>query len=129
LSKPLEYTDEINTEWSTTAVQTFEVVAAPDHEHPVVLDLSGTCPRCGDHMEHEHWLIAFSGVASMSRDDALHAIEALRDAGVAADSLLPTEFSVQCDCKTPHPDTLGRKGLRGCGAMWKMRFEAVEDAG
>ncbi len=127
MAKPLRYTDEMNTAWSTTAVDTFEVTAAPDYQHPVVLDLNGRCPRCDDPMEHTHWLIAFSGVSAMTRGDALHAVEALRATGVLEESLLPAEFSVQCCCETPHPDPLGRKGLLGCGAIWKMRFEAVDE--
>lgn len=127
MTNPLEYTDEVNPSWSETAVNTFTVAAVPDAENPVVLDLDGRCPRCNDSMTHTHWLIAFSGVSGMERSDALRAVEALRASGVLHEPLLPTEFSVQCSCGATHPDPLGREGLHGCGAMWKMRFEAVDE--
>jgi hypothetical protein len=127
MAEPLEYTDEVNPSWSETAVNTFEVAAVPDDEDPVVLDLDGRCPRCNDAMTHTHWLIAFTGVSAMDRDEALHAVEALRASGVLDKPLLPTEFSVQCSCQARHPDPLGREGLHGCGALWKMRFEAVDE--
>jgi hypothetical protein len=78
-------------------------------------------------MADEHWLIAFSGVSSMGRDDAIRAVEALRDAGAIQKPLLPAEFTVQCKCGAPHPDSLGRSGLKGCGAVWRMRFELSEE--
>jgi hypothetical protein len=77
-------------------------------------------------MEDEHWLVTFSGASGMSRDDAVRAIEALRDAGAIRGPLLPAEFSVQCGCRRPHPDPLRRSGLKGCGAVWRMRFELHE---
>jgi hypothetical protein len=127
MAKPLNYTDEIDESWAKKAVETIHVSAEPDPTDPVVLDLEGNCPRCTDHMEDEHWLITFSGVTGMSRDDAVRAIEALRDAGAIRESLLPAEFSVQCSCRQPHPDPLGRSGLKGCGAIWRMRFEVHEE--
>jgi hypothetical protein len=119
----LAYTDEVDESWAVTAVGTFQVVPSPDANRPVVLDLSGRCPRCDDAMRDTHWLIAFSGISGMSREDAVRAVDALREAGIAADPLLPAEFSVQCRCEHEHPDPLHRTGLRGCGAVWRMRFE------
>jgi hypothetical protein len=128
LAKPLKYTDVVDDGWAAIALQTIQVAASPNADRPVVLDLAGDCPRCKDPTTDSHWLISFSGVSSMDRDDALRSIEALRDTGVLDEPLLPAEFSVQCRCTTKHPDPLGRTGLHGCGAIWRMRFEAVEDA-
>jgi hypothetical protein len=127
MAKPLNYTDEIDESWAITAVETIRVSAEPDPRYPIVLDLEGDCPRCTDDMQDEHWLITFSGVSSMSRDDAVRAIEALRDAGAIGEPLLPAEFSVQCSCHQTHPDPLRRSRLKGCGAVWRMRFELHEE--
>ncbi|WP_327000351.1 hypothetical protein OHA72_35155 [Dactylosporangium sp. NBC_01737] len=123
----LTYTDSVDESWAARAVETISVSVTPDVDNPIVLDLSGTCPRCRDDMADSHWLIAFSGVSGMTRDDAIVAATALRDAGIVAESLLPAEFTVQCRCAVPHPDPLQRTGLRGCGAAWRMRFELTDD--
>jgi hypothetical protein len=128
MSRVLAYMDAFDPSWAARAIVTIQVSATPDRSPPVVLDLAGTCPRCDDGMTDTHWLITFSGVSTMGRDDALRAIAALRDAGVPADPLLPAEFTVQCRCDVTHHDPLQRNGLRGCGAAWRMRFELVDDA-
>ena len=53
----------------------------------------------------------------------MRAIEALRHVNLFGEPLLPAEFSVQCNCEHAHPDPLHRQGLKGCGAVWRMRFE------
>jgi hypothetical protein len=121
MSKAIKYTDDADPGWATTALSTIRVSPAPDGDRPVALDLDGRCPRCRDEMEHTHWLITFRGFNELSRDDKLNAAAAVRDTGV---SLLPVEFTVRCTCTAEHPDPLGRKDLKGCGAMWKMRVEA-----
>lgn len=126
MTKPLKYTDKVDAAWSANAVHTFQVTSIPDSD-PIVLDLDGRCPRCQDAMQDRHWLIAFSGVSSMTLDSAVQAREALRKTGVMDGPLLPAEFSVQCCCKIKHPDPLGRTGLSGCGAIWRMRFETVDE--
>jgi hypothetical protein len=126
-SKPLKYTDEVNPAWSTAAVETFHVTPRPDSEDPVVLDLDGHCPRCRDHMQHTEFLIAFRGVSSTSPNALRATVKTLRDAGLVNESLLPAEFSVRCCCQVEHADPLGRSGLTGCGATWKMRIESVDE--
>jgi hypothetical protein len=80
-------------------------------------------------MQHTEFLIAFKGVSPTS-PDALHAtVKKLREAGVLSEPLLPAEFSVRCCCQAKHPDSLGRSGLTGCGATWKMRIESVDEGG
>jgi hypothetical protein len=128
LSKPTNYTDEVLVDWARIAIDAFRVKGLPEAGDPVVLELNGNCPRCGDPMLHNESLVSFKGVAA-TRPDALHAtVKALRDAGAMTGSLLPAEFSVGCCCKVKHPDPLGRTGLVGCGAKWKMRFESVGEA-
>jgi hypothetical protein len=127
MRKPLTYTDEVDPSWADTALAGIAVSVSPDIDNPVVLDLTGPCPRCKDTVKHAHWLIAFSGVSAMSRDDAITAVESLRQTGVVNEPLLPTEFSMQCNCDVSHPDRLGRTGLRGCGAVWRMRFDVVDE--
>jgi hypothetical protein len=127
MAKLLKYTDEVDPSWADSAIDTIGVSVAPDPLHPVVLDLEGDCPRCAHHTADEHWLITFSGVSGMDRNDAIHAVEALRNASVIREPLLPAEFTVQCKCGAPHPDPLHRSGLRGCGAVWRMRFEVSEE--
>jgi hypothetical protein len=127
MKKPLKYTDDVDETWAHKAVNTISASAVPDTLRPVVLDLEGDCPRCDHHMADEHWLIAFSGVSSMDRDDAIRAVEAMRNAGAIREPLLPSEFTVQCNCRQAHPDSLGRSGLKGCGAVWRMRFELSEE--
>jgi hypothetical protein len=128
MKKKLErYTDEVDEAWADKAIDTMDVSATPDTGHPVVLDLEGECPRCGHHMVDAHWLVAFSGVSGLSREDAVRAVEAMRDAGAIRAPLLPAEFTVQCKCGQAHPDPLGRTGLKGCGAAWRMRFELGEE--
>jgi hypothetical protein len=121
MTKAMKYTDDADPVWARTALGTIRVSPAPDGETPVALDLEGRCPRCEDEMEYTHWLVTFRGFNELSRDDRLSAAAALRDTGV---SLLPAEFTVRCACPATHPDPLGRKDLKGCGAMWKMRVEA-----
>ena len=58
----------------------------------------------------------------------MRTIETLRRAGTFGELVLPAEFSVQCNCSHAHPDPLRRTGLKGCGAVWRMRFESAEDA-
>ena len=67
-SKPLIYADEVDPAWSAAAIETFQVTPHPDSEDPVKLELDGLCPRCKDHMQHTEFLIAFTGVSSMSPD-------------------------------------------------------------
>jgi hypothetical protein len=127
LSKPLNYTGEVDAVWSTAAVETFQVTPRPDSEDPVALELNGLCPRCKDHMQHTEFLIAFKGVSPTSPDTLRATVKTLRDAGVVSEPLLPAEFSVRCCCQVKHPDRLGRSGLTGCGATWKMRIESVDE--
>lgn len=127
MSKPLKYTDEVDPAWSTTAVETFQVTPRPDSEDPVALGLDGLCPRCKDHMQHTEFLIAFKGVSPTSPDALRATVKTLRDAGMVNEPLLPAEFSVRCCCQVRHPDRLGRSGLTGCGATWKMRIESVDE--
>lgn len=127
MAKPLKYTDEVAESWSEKALETISVSATPDANNPAILDLDGTCPRCEHHMTDSHWLITISGVSGMDRKDSIRAIESLRQAGAIRSSLLPAEFTVQCRCNESHPDPLHRPGLKGCGAEWRMRFEATED--
>jgi hypothetical protein len=127
MAKMLKYTDEVDESWAEKAIDTIDVSVSPDPAHPVVLDLEGKCPRCDHPMADEHWLITFSGVSSVGRDDAIRAIEALRSASAIKEPLLPAEFTIQCKCREAHPDSLHRSGLRGCGAAWRMRIEATEE--
>jgi hypothetical protein len=127
MAKPLKYTDEIDVSWSVKAIETIGVSASPDPERPIVLELEGKCPRCEHPMTDEHWLITISGVSGMNRDDTFLAVEALRSADVIKKPLLPAEFTIQCKCKEAHPDALHRTGLTGCGAVWRMRVEAMEE--
>jgi hypothetical protein len=127
VSKPLKYTDHVDPSWSTAAVAKFQVTPLPDSDDPVALDLNGHCPRCGDPMQHTEFLIAFKGVAEMRPEAFRATVKTLREAGVVNEPLLPAEFSVQCSCQVNHPDHLGRSGLTGCGAIWKMRMESVDE--
>ncbi|SFW71011.1 hypothetical protein [Amycolatopsis australiensis] len=127
MAKPLNYTDDVDPSWAGRAMETLDVTPAPSADDPVVLELSGRCPRCDEKMEDSLWLITILGVSGLNREDAFNAADALREAGILAQPLLPAEFTVSCKCSTPHPDPLGRTDLKGCGATWKMRFEAVED--
>ncbi|MFJ6674725.1 hypothetical protein ACIQMJ_26810 [Actinosynnema sp. NPDC091369] len=126
MAEPVEYTDDVDESWADTAVERMGVAVTPSVEHPLVLDLAGPCPRCGDAMAHAHWLITLRGVPVVEPDDAIRAGEALRHAGIGPGSLLPAEFPVQCRCDGKHPDPLGRTRLQGCGARWRMRFEEVD---
>jgi hypothetical protein len=127
LSKPLKYTDKNDPAWSAAAVKSFQVMPLPDSDDPVALELNGLCPNCEDHMQHTEFLIAFKGVSPTS-PDTLHAIvKTLRNEGQLNKPLLPTEVSIQCCCQVKHPDPLGRSGLIGCGATWKMRFESFDE--
>lgn len=127
MAKVLKYTDEVDESWADKAIDTMTVTVSPDPAHPVVLDLQGKCPRCAHHMVDEHWLITFRGVSGMGRDDAIRAVEALRTASAIKEPLLPAEFAIQCKCREEHPDSLHRSGLKGCGAVWRMRIEATEE--
>ncbi|MFE9750074.1 hypothetical protein ACFYOT_34620 [Saccharothrix saharensis] len=127
MAKPVKYTDDVDESWADTAVERFAVTATPSVDNPLVLEIEGECPRCGDAMAHTHWLVTIRGVSVVRPDDAIRAGEALRDAGIGPDALLPAEFSVQCRCDRKHPDPLGRTRLRGCGARWRMRFEVAEE--
>jgi hypothetical protein len=127
MAKELSYTENHDPEWSVLAIDLFDVTPLPNAHRPVAVDLDGRCPRCREPMQDTVFLIAYSGVSSMTRDEKLHAIEALQDMGVIDESPLPTEVSVQCVCDTTHPDPLGRKDLHGCGAIWRMRFEAFDE--
>jgi hypothetical protein len=127
LSKPLKYTDEVNPAWSTAAVETFQVTPRPDSDDPVALELDGRCPRCKDHMQHTEFLIAFKGVSSTSPDTLRATVKVLREGGAVKERLLPAEFSIRCCCQAKHPDPLGRSGLTGCGAIWKMRIDSVDE--
>ena len=128
MKRPLKYTDRIDESWADAAVETIRVSATPSPERPIVLNLHGQCPRCAHEITDEHWLITFTGVSSMAREDAVRTIETLRQTGAFTEPLLPAEFSVQCNCGHAHPDPLGRTGLKGCGAVWRMRFESGEEA-
>lgn len=128
LSKPIKYTDEIDPAWSITAVDTFKVTPRPDFDDPVALTLDGRCPRCNDPMEHTEFLIAFRGVGPTSPDALRAAVKPLWEAGELNKPALPAEFSVRCCCQVKHPDRLGRSGLTGCGAAWKMRIESIDES-
>lgn len=128
MAKPVQYTDDVDESWADTAVGRFAVTVTPSTDTPLVIELAGKCPRCGDEMAHTHWLITIRGVSVVRPDDAVRAGEALRDAGIGPDALLPAEFSVRCRCDRKHPDPLGRTRLHGCGARWRMRFEAVGES-
>jgi hypothetical protein len=123
MKKPLKYTDDVDESWADTALTTIRVSASPNAERPIILNLQGACPRCAHDMSDEHWLITFTGVSSMQREDAIRAIDHLRQSGAVRQPLLPAEFTVQCTCGHQHPDPLGRSGLKGCGAVWRMRVE------
>jgi len=127
MEKKLKYTDEVDESWADKAIDTVNVSASPDAERPVVLDLEGHCPRCKHAIADSHWLLTFSGVSGMDRADTIRTFESLRDAGAIRSPLLPAEFTVRCNCREAHPDLLRRTGLSGCGAVWRMRFEASED--
>ena len=127
LRKAIKYTDEVDPTWSIASVEMFQVTPRPDSEEPVVLELDGHCPRCRDHMQHTEFLIAFKGVSLTSWPVSRDTVKSLRAAGVVNEPLLPTEFSVRCSCQVNHPDPLGRSGLTGCGAIWKMRIESVDE--
>lgn len=73
------------------------------------------------------FLIAFKGVSPTSHDALRTMVKTLREAGMVNEPLLPAEFSVRCSCQVKHPDRLGRAGLTGCGATWKMRIEIVDE--
>jgi hypothetical protein len=119
----LPYTDLIDEQWADEALESLSVMPSPDDLKPIYLDISGRCPRCSDDMEYTHWLVTVVGVASMSKEEAIEAIEAIQDAGFARDNTLPAEFTVECECETAHPDPKGRKNIHGCGAKWRMRVE------
>src|SRR5262245_987778 len=104
MKKPLKFTDEVDESWADKAINTIRVSASPDAERPIVLNLDGACPRCAHEMSDEHWLITFTGVSGMPREDAIRAIDALRQTGNLREPLLPAEFSVQCSCSHSHPD-------------------------
>jgi len=123
MPKRLPYTDEVNEGWTDEAMSTVSVALSPDEDDPVVLELSGTCPRCRDKITDEHWLIKISGVNAVDRRDAQRAVQSLRTQGILTQPLLPAEFTVQCTCEATHPDPLGRAKLKGCGAAWVMRVE------
>ncbi len=128
MTRPLKYTDDRDPAWSAAAVDGFTVTGLPDHGDPVMLALDGRCPRCADRMRHIHNLVTFAGMAAASPEAVHAAVQALRAGGALSEPLLPAEFSVQCSCDVPHPDPLGRTGLKGCGATWKMRIDAVDGA-
>lgn len=128
MSKPVKYTDDVDPAWSAAAVDSFDVVPHPDSADPVALELDGRCPRCKDHMQHTEFLIAFRGVSPTSTDALRATLKTLRDTGVVSEPLLPAEFSIRCSCQVKHPDRLGRSGLSGCGATWKMRIDSVDEA-
>ena len=119
----LPYDDTPDQRWSDQAVMTITVSPAPSPGHPYVLDLDGTCPRCQDHMRAEHWLISFSGVSAMDRDDKLRAAGAIDAEGLMPGALLPAEFAVRCTCKGNHQMPDGTASPQGCGAAWVMRVE------
>ena len=123
MNESLPYTDLIDEEWADKALETLSVVPSSDGPNPIYVDISGNCPRCNEHMEYTHWLVILAGVASMSKTEKIHAIETLRKAGIAKGDTLPAEFTVECGCKTVHPDQKGRTDLVGCGAKWRMRVE------
>ena len=127
MKKTLKYTDRIEESWADRAIDTIRVSASPNAERPIVLNLDGHCPRCAHQIADELWLVTFTGVSSMAREDAVRTIETLRQSGAFSEPLLPAEFSVQCNCDHTHPDPLGRTGLKGCGAVWRMRFELGEE--
>ncbi|KJC45376.1 hypothetical protein UB31_00290 [Bradyrhizobium sp. LTSP849] len=127
MKKPLKYIDQPDPTWSALAVESFNVTPRPDAHDPMVLELDGNCPRCKDHMQHSEFLIAFKGVAPTSPETLRATVKTLRDAGMINGPLLPVEFSVRCRCQVVHPDGLGRSGLTGCGATWKMRIESVDE--
>lgn len=125
MAEPIEYTDASNEQWSLDAVTLFNVDVVPDIQTPLLLDLNGKCPRCKDDMSAEHWLVSFSGVTDLSRDEAVQALRALYDQGIIKDPPLPAEFALKCVCQMKHPDPFGRSSLIGCGAFWNMRFEKM----
>lgn len=122
MSKPIKYTDSVDIAWAKTAVDRLRVTPLPDGEDPIALRIEGGCPRCNDHMSHTHYLIAYRGVAPTSPENFREAMKAV---GAMDKALLPAEFSIKCCCQEKHPDDLHRKGLVGCGAIWKMRVEEV----
>ena len=127
MPRSLQYTDAIDESWSLRAVNLIRVSTLPDVGDPVLLELVGLCPRCGDETRDEHWLQTFSGAAAMKPEDIITAIQALRSSGVVDTPRLPVEFSVQCRCDALHPDPLRRRGLHGCGAVWRMRIEVFDE--
>lgn len=126
MTKPMEYTEDVDEGWAHTAMTSIKVHPVPDADRPLALDLDGSCPRCSDAMADTVWLVVISGLTPMSRQDKLSAVSSLRDIGALPDALLPAEFTVECLCTVPHRDPFGRKGLTGCGARWVMRFDRTE---
>ena len=127
MTKALRYTNDVNPIWTKDAVGKFRAVGLPDSNDPVVLELDGCCPRCEDPMQHSESQIVFRGISTTSPNSLRAAVKAHREAGGKIQPLLPAEFSMQCSCTVKHPDPVGRSGLIGCGAIWKMRFEALDE--
>lgn len=124
LAKELRYTDERNPEWSAEAARTFTVTGYPDDRDPVLLRLSGRCPRCKHSVEHTEPLLVVSGIRPPTADELAKIHADLRAKGVTTGPLLPAEFSIRCSCKTKHPGAPDT-GHAGCGAVWRMRIEPV----
>lgn len=112
--------------WADTASRTFEVTGYPGIARPLLLTVTGRCPRCGGEVVVDHPTVAVAGVAPVSREEVDQLAEVMGDALPA--QTLPTEFLVECNCARRHrtPDGTDRAG---CGAAWWMRVEPLTPGG
>lgn len=105
-----EVTDEA---WSRRALETFEVrLELPD------VVVTGPCPRCRHNMQHIESVMSVHGITAVTPEQARAMWDALRSTK-GAPEVMDVEFTVFCECRIEHPETL--EGKKGCGAYWAMR--------
>jgi hypothetical protein len=100
------------------ALATISATLVPNAKSPVLVRLSGSCPRCEHRTADKHAIVAWAGLDELG-DDALFDLSvALIDQGQPRGTG-DEEFVSSCRCDHQHP---GRpSGAVGCGSRFTVR--------
>jgi len=115
----LPYDEEVRSDDAARAMETITPALFPDDTSPLAVDLTGTCPRCGDVLPGERrWLVAVAPATKMNDRQRKQLVVELKELGIDL-SRGDETFQLTCQCDGDHP---GRpKGKKGCGSQFDIR--------
>jgi hypothetical protein len=96
----MKYVRTASRRWSIEAGETWTGTTTADQ-----VTLTGQCPRCDELVEHTEPRSVL--VTEIAADESERTVDAT--------------FTIDCDCRRPHPGRDDGNGQKGCGARWYLR--------